>query len=1023
MMAGWIEQHRRAILLAIAILALAGILGARLLPVGLFPLVNFPRIVVSVEAGDRPIDRMVVEVTRPLEEALRSVPNVRKIRSTSSRGSAEISLSFDWGVDMVTSLLQAESVVSRSLVRLPPGTSFDIRRMDPTVFPVLGLSLTSKQRSLTALRDLAVYQIAPALTSVDGVAQVEVLGGKKAEYQILLDPVLLRSHGLTPADVAQILGAGNAVTAVGRIEDRYRLYLALADTRLKSEQDLRHAIIKRSDEGVVELADLGSVQLGEAPSWTRVNADGEDAVLVNIKQQRGANTVALVTDVTAKLSEIRHGIPADVKIANYYDQSDLIVGSAASVRDAILIGAVLAGLVLLAFLRSRRITLVISLVLPTVLLSTCIVLYALGQSFNIMTLGGMAAAVGLVVDDAVVMLEHIARRLSERDQAEDMKPPVIAYAAEMLRPLAGSSAATVIVFIPLAFLGGVAGSFFRPLALTMAVTLCISFLVALFGVPLMARMVLRTSDAQALETSGPRMRRLQGRVSAASNSVLLRPWILAIPLLILLVTGAIAYRQLGSGFMPHMDEGGFIFDYRASPGTSLTETDRLMRQVEAIVRSLPEVQSYSRRTGLQLGGGLTEANEGDMFIKLKPMPRRPIEAVMSDLRQRVEAGVPGLTVETAQLMEDLIGDLISNPQPIEIKLFGDSPTELRSAGNRIAEAIGLLPGVVEVFNGTRIAGDAIEIRFNRVQAALHGLDPESASRQLESLLAGTISSDIQAGEKLIGIRIWTPENLRQRVEQLSALPLRTADGQTLPLSRVADVATVVGQAQQSRENLREMVAVTARLEGRDLGSAIHDIQNAVAALNLPASINVEYGGIYAEQQRSFNELILVFLGALLLVATMLMFLYERTAIVVAILMTALLTLPGVFIGLWLTGTELDLSSMMGLTMVIGIVTEVAVFYFAEIDTDLRIGHEDLLRACVARLRPILMTSLIAILALTPLALGIGTGSEMQRPLAITIISGLVVAVPLVLLVMPSIFELLDGLPRVVWRRKSKATER
>jgi CzcA family heavy metal efflux pump len=1023
MMAGWIEQHRRAILLAIAILALAGILGARLLPVGLFPLVDFPRIVVSVEAGDRPIDRMVVEVTRPLEEALRSVPNVRKIRSTSSRGSAEISLSFDWGVDMVTSLLQAESVVSRSLVRLPPGTSFDIRRMDPTVFPVLGLSLTSKQRSLTALRDLAVYQIAPALTSIDGVAQVEVLGGKKAEYQILLDPVLLRSHGLTPADVAQILGAGNAVTAVGRIEDRYRLYLALADTRLKSEQDLRHAIIKRSDEGVVELADLGSVQLGEAPSWTRVNADGEDAVLVNIKQQRGANTVALVTDVTAKLSEIRHGIPADVKIANYYDQSDLIVGSAASVRDAILIGAVLAGLVLLAFLRSRRITLVISLVLPTVLLSTCIVLYALGQSFNIMTLGGMAAAVGLVVDDAVVMLEHIARRLSERDQAEDMKPPVIAYAAEMLRPLAGSSAATVIVFIPLAFLGGVAGSFFRPLALTMAVTLCISFLVALFGVPLMARMVLRTSDAQALETSGPRMRRLQGRVSAASNSVLLRPWILAIPLLILLVTGAIAYRQLGSGFMPHMDEGGFIFDYRASPGTSLTETDRLMRQVEAIVRSLPEVQSYSRRTGLQLGGGLTEANEGDMFIKLKPMPRRPIEAVMSDLRQRVEAGVPGLTVETAQLMEDLIGDLISNPQPIEIKLFGDSPTELRSAGNRIAEAIGLLPGVVEVFNGTRIAGDAIEIRFNRVQAALHGLDPESASRQLESLLAGTISSDIQAGEKLIGIRIWTPENLRQRVEQLSALPLRTADGQTLPLSRVADVATVVGQAQQSRENLREMVAVTARLEGRDLGSAIHDIQNAVAALNLPASINVEYGGIYAEQQRSFNELILVFLGALLLVATMLMFLYERTAIVVAILMTALLTLPGVFIGLWLTGTELDLSSMMGLTMVIGIVTEVAVFYFAEIDTDSRIGHEDLLRACVARLRPILMTSLIAILALTPLALGIGTGSEMQRPLAITIISGLVVAVPLVLLVMPSIFELLDGLPRVVWRRKSKATER
>ena len=541
----------------------------------------------------------------------------------------------------------------------------------------------------------------------------------------------------------------------------------------------------------------------------------------------------------------------------------------------------------------------------------------------------------------------------------------------------------------------------------MAVTLSVSFLVSLLAVPLLARSLLRTEDAEDLENSGPWLTRVRIRLSRVSGRLLVRPIILAAPLLLLILAGSFAYLQLGSGFMPRMDEGGFIFDYRAAPGTSLTETDRMMRQVETLVRRLPEVESYSRRTGLQLGGGLTETNEGDMFIKLKPMPRRHIEEVMSDLRQQVEASVPGLTVETAQLMEDLIGDLISNPQPIEIKLYGAPTEQLRRVGVQVADAIAKLPGIVEVFDGSRIAGDAIEIRFDRVRSALEGLDPEAASAQLNQLLAGTVTSQIQSGEKMIGIRVWTPENLRQTIEQLRLLQLRSPAGQSVPLARIADIHTVVGQAQQDRENLREMVAVTARLEGRDLGSAIRDVKGSVTALNLAPNIRVEYGGIYAEQQRSFNELILVFLGALLLVSTLLMFLYERPAIVLSIILTALLTLPGVFIGLWLTGTELDLSSMMGLTMVVGIVTEVAVFFFAELDTGAAIGHSDLLRATEARLRPILMTSAIAILALAPLALGIGTGSEMQRPLAITIISGLFIAVPLVLLVMPSLFLVFD----------------
>jgi CzcA family heavy metal efflux pump len=1005
MMSAWVDSHRRSILLMVAILALSGAFCARLLPVGLFPLVDFPRIVVSVDAGDRPVDRMVVEVVRPLEQALRAVPNVKAIRSTSSRGSADVSLSFAWGTDMVTSLLQAESVVNRALAALPPGTTFTIRRMDPTVFPVFGLSLVSPKRSPSALRDLATYTVAPTLSTIDGVAQVEVLGGKQAEYEVLLDAPSLQSHGLTPADVVQELNAGNVVSAVGRLEDRYRLYLALADTRLQTEDDIRHTVLKTGANGLVELEDVGEVRLGEAPEWTRVNADGKDAVLVNLFQQRGASTVTLVADARARLAELHKRLPPDVKVASYYDQSGLIVGAAGSVRDAIIIGAILAGVVLLVFLRNLRTTLIVSLVLPVVLLSTCVLLFVLGEGFNIMTLGGMAAAVGLVVDDAVVMLEHMARRLA---QAESFgRGSVLTHAAEMIKPLAGSSAATVVVFLPLMFLGGVAGAFFRPLALTMAVTLATSFLVALFAVPLLFRSLIRPSDVHALETPVAWLDRLRDALAAANTRLFARPRFLVAPVVLLIGFGVVGYLRLGSGFMPKMDEGGFIFDFRSAPGTSLTETDRLLVQVERIVQSMPEVDHYSRRTGLQLGGGLTEANEGDMFIRLKSGNRRPIEAVMSDLRQRVEATVPGLEVETAQLMEDLIGDLISNPQPIEIKVYGADRATLQDAAARIAAAIGKVDGVVEVFNGTRIAGDAIDIRVDRVRAAMEGVDPQAASIQVEQLLAGAITSQIQSGEKMIDIRVWTPESTRARIEQVGGLMLRAPDGHSFPLARIAEIHTVVGQPQQDRENLRDIVAVTARLEGRDLGSAIQDVQRVVAGLSLPAGVGIDYGGIYAEQKNSFRELALVFLAALLLVAAVLMYLYERASIVVSILATSLLTLPGIFAALWLTGSELDLSSMMGLTMVIGIVTEVAVFYFAEVDTTRQIGPAQLLRACAARLRPILMTSLIAILALLPLALGLGAGSEMQRPLAITIIAGLVTAVPLVLLFMPSFFLAID----------------
>ena len=999
MIGAWLQLHSRSLLVVTILLAIGGGLAVFSLPVALFPDIQFPRIVVSVDAGDRPADRMILEVTQPLEQGLRGVPDVQDIRSTSSRGTAEISVNFAWGTDMITALLQAESAVNKLLPTLPPGTTFSAKRLNPTVFPVLGLALTSKTRDLVSLRDYGYFQLRRELTTVPGIARVETLGGSQEEYEVLVDPARLKAIGLSINDVVSALSASNVLTSVGRLEDRYRLYLVLSNAPLASLADIRRTILRSGGNGIITLEDVADVKRGTVPQWTTVTANGSDAVLINIYQQPGANSVAIVKDVKARLATL--AVPADIQIKPYYDQSELVIASEHSVRDAIVIGAIFAALVLFLFLWNWRVTLIIALMLPAVLAATVLLLKLLNMSFNMMTLGGLAAAVGLIVDDGVVMLEHITRRLKEDTGTKDRRGAVIEAAMEMARPLLSSSLATTVIFLPLAFLGGISGGFFKALALTMASALFISFFVSFFAVPLMGEFLL--ANAEPKERKQRVMHWFGRRYDGAMTRFLERPlWV--VPIIVLLgAAGYCAYTQVGSGFLPHTDEGGFILDYKSPSGTSLTETDRLLRQVEAIISKTPEVDSYSRRTGLQLGGGLTEANSGDFFIHLTTKRSRGIDAIMSSVRDQVQHEVPGLQIETSQLVEDLVGDLTAVPQPIEVKIFSSDPTVLQSLPSKIAQVIGKVNGVVEVKDGIVIAGDAIDIEIDRVKAALEGLDPKAITTQLGEQLGGAVASQIPAKEKIIGVRVWIPQSLRDRIAQLQTALLQAPDGHTLPLSRIAQIKIAVGQPQITRENARPMVAVTARIEGRSLGSTVADVKTALAKLQLPSGVQLEYGGLYKEQQKSSHDLTVVFVAAVMLVAVLLLFVYERFAVVASILATALLTLPGVFAGLWVTGTERNISAMMGMTMIIGMVTEIAIFYFSELDVTKKPDTKALIAAGVGRMRAILMSAIIAILALAPLALSLGAGSGMLKPLAISIISGLIVAVPLVLLLMPAIY--------------------
>ncbi|MDY0331514.1 MAG: efflux RND transporter permease subunit [Thiomonas sp.] len=1013
----WLQRHRRSVLFLLALLAAGGVFAAFKLPVGLFPNVDFPRVVVSADAGDRPASQMMLQVTQPLEQAVRRVPGVVDVRSTTSRGTADISVSFDWGTPMALAAVQVNEAVTQILPQLPPGTRVASKRMDPTVDPVIAYSLTSRSLTPTQLYDLAEFQLRPLLSSIGGVARVQIQGGAREEYHVTLNPLKLQALGLALQDVNNAVSAANGVQAVGHLQDRYKLLLALADSRLHDAAQIGDIVLRAGPDGVVRLRDVARISPSTVPQWTRITADGKDAVLLNIYQQPGGNTVQIARHVRELLAKTP--LPPGVHLANWYDQSILVVDSAASVRDAILIGVALAGLVLLLFLRSLKITLIAMITVPAVLAATVVLLYALGMSFNIMTLGGMAAAVGLVIDDAIVMSEHIVRRLShlrKQDGAQARHSGILHAAMEYLRPLAGSSASTVVIFLPLAFLSGVTGAFFKALSLTMAAALVISFFVAWLAVPLLADKLLSARDIEreAQREQGRWLSAVQRSYARVLNAALRRPWLAALGVAPLLLAGWLAYGQVGSGFMPHMDEGGFILDYRTPPGTSLTETDRILAQVAQILRTTPEVQTWSRRTGAQLGGGVTETNEGDFFVRLKPPPRKSIDVVMEEVRRRIETQVPGIKIEMAQLMEDLIGDLTAVPQPVEIKIFDDNPQQLAQLAHRTAAAIGKISGIVDVRSGIKLAGDALDIHIDPTRAALEGVDPQQVQQQLQTLIGGSVVTQIQQGPKMVGVRLWTPLTLRQTTGDIARLPLRAPDGHVFTLERIASIKVLTGQPEINRENFKTMAAVTARISGRDLGSTIAAVKKIIDAPGyFPPGVYAQLGGLYKQQQIAFKGLIGVLGAAVLLVFLLLLFLYERFKAAIAILSMPLLALPAVFIGLWVAGIELNISAMMGMTMIVGIVTEVAIFYFSEVQTLLRERPGQGLDAALVaagqnRMRPIAMTTLAAMLTLAPLALALGQGSAMQQPLAVAIIAGLAVQMPLVLLVMPVLFKLMRG---------------
>ncbi|HSD46870.1 MAG TPA: efflux RND transporter permease subunit, partial [Pyrinomonadaceae bacterium] len=736
-----------------------------------------------------------------------------------------------------------------------------------------------------------------------------------------------------------------------------------------------------------------------------------------------ANTVAVVDAVRKTLASMRAQIPADVHVATYYDQSLLVRDSISSVRDSILIGLLLSVVILYAFLRNWGTTFVAILVIPVTVLVTFLAMWLARLSFDLMTLGGVAAAIGLVIDDAIVVVENIYTHISA---GESRSAAVQAAVSEITVPIIGSTITPVVVFLPLTILTGVTGVFFRSLALTMAVALLTSLALALGFTPILAERFVKSkrrreiaeghdftaAELEAESESGPILRAIISRYEWVLSHTLDRRWIVVAIVAIVLVGSYFLYRSLGSEFLPEFDESAFVLDYIAPAGASLTETDRLLQHVEEMLRETPEIESYSRRTGLEMGLFVTEPNTGDFAVKLKPGHKRSTEEVISELREQIEESEPTLEVEFVGIVPDVIGDLQGNPEPIEVKLFSEDAAALEAKAEEVETSIKKIQGIVDTNNGVVVSGPAITFRIDPLRAAQFGVTAEDVAKTAQTAMSGDEASFILQQDRLIKVRVIYPAGVRSSLERVKALQVRSADGKLLRLDQVAGVEYESGQTEINRENLRQTVAITGRLEGKDLGTAIGDIRSQLAKeVKLPPGMTVEYGGLYQEQQSSFRELMISLVLAVLLVFITLLVEFRSFAHPIAIVTGAVLALSGVLLALFITSQTLNVVSLMGMIMIVGIVAKNGILMLDAVEDHLAAGdtlREALLRSGRRRFRPVLMTSLAAMLGMLPLALAFGAGAELLQPLAIAVIGGLMVALLLSLVVTPAIYAMIHG---------------
>jgi CzcA family heavy metal efflux pump len=1003
-------SYKNPLAVVIVIIIMGGMFAYSKLQTSLFPEITFPKIKIVADAGLQPVDKMMVTVTKPLENAIKQVPDLTTIRSTTSRGSCEISAYINWDANIDLSQQRIESRITAIRNNLPPGVQITVEKMNPSILPVMGYTMETNSNSHTPIdmKQIAMYTVKPYLSQVTGVAEVRIIGGKEKEFWLTLDAQKMSTLGITPDVLSNALLATNFIQSNGYVSDYRFLYLTVTDATVHSLDELKNLVISNNGRRIVQLKDIVDVTINEGIEYTKINANGRQGLLVAVIKQPNSNLVDLSRDMKQKVTDLQKILPSGITIQPYYIQSDFVNDAVKSVTDSLWIGLALAIFVAIIFLRSIKASSTILLTIPITICTSLIAMYAAGYTLNIMTLGAIAAAIGLIIDDAIVVVEQIHR--SHEEQPNEPTTVVVQKAIHYLLPaMIGSSISTIVIFIPFELMSGVAGAYFKVMTNTMIITLVCSFFVTWIFLPVIY--LLLTSKKILKKASKKVEKPHDVKQQKWVSFFIFKPYISLIIVAFLSLAIFLILPQLETGFLPEIDEGSIVLDYDSPPGTSLEETDRLLREAEKLIIKVPEVEAYSRRTGTQMGFFITEPSRGDYLIQLKKKRSRTTDEVIADLRKQIESSQPALRIDFGQVIGDMLGDLMTSVQPIEIKVFGDNVKKLQEVSEQVGSIVENVQGTADVFNGIVIAGPSISIVPDNAQLAQYGLTPQQFQMQMQMAMQGNIVGGILEKEQFSTIRLVYRNSRQMSVESIKQMQVFLPSGRLKAISELATVKINAGDAEVERENLQSMGVISARLEGRDLGGVIKDIQAEIASqVVLPQGYHIEYGGEYAEQQKSFKELLMILITSSLLVFGVILFLFKDFLVALSIILIAILGISGSYLGLYLTNTPLNVGSYTGLIMIVGIIGENAIFTYLQFKKSLheKSVDESIIYSISTRLRPKLMTALGAIIALMPLALGIGTGAQLHQPLAISVIGGFIIALPLLLIVLPSILRLIHS---------------
>jgi CzcA family heavy metal efflux pump len=997
------QKFKKPLFIILLLLLGGGIVTYLNLQKSLFPNITFPKIKIIADNGEQPVDKMMVTVTRPLEAAIKQIPDIKLIRDVTSRGSSEFSAFLKWDADIYRSQQLIESRINQIRNALPPGVQITIERMNPSILPVMGLMLQGEGKDLITLKKIAKFTIKPFLSQLDGVSKIQIQGGKEKEYRVVLNHNKMSRLGINPSKVQSAIASTGFLNSNGFATGYRRMYLTISDAGAHSLDEIENIVISNNRKRVIHLSDVAQVRINRQIQYVKVNTNGREGVLANVIKQPNKNLLDLSSEINRKLPELQKLLPAGVRLEKYYDQADFVGKSIRSVIDAIWIGLVFAIIITILFLRSFRSSITILIVIPTTLALSLVVIKLVGYTLNLMTLGAIAAGIGLIIDDAIVVIEQM-HRLWEEYPNEDTLFHIHQAIKYLLPALVGSSLSTIVIFFPFSLMSGVAGAYFKVLADTMIIILGSSFLVVWILLPVVYILFSgkRSSDSPTEHKTN---------VSAWSRFFISHPSI-TFGILLFLIGGTYwAIPRLRSGFLPQMDEGTIILDYNSPPGTSLTETNRMLSKVDTLISQNPEVANYSRRTGTELGFFITEPNSGDYLIQLVEGHHYSTDEVINQIRTRVEQQVPALQVEFGQVINDMLGDLMSSKEPIELKVFGDDPVRLQELARQIAKQVEHVRGTADVFNGIVIAGPSISVDPKESELHFYDLTAHELWSQLKLKIQGLDVGGVLEKQQVVPIRMISDDHIRKNINQIKNTSIILPDGKRKQLDQVATVHVKRGSAEINRENLQAMIPVTARLENRDLGSAVAAIKKAISQnISLPHGYRIAYGGAYSEQQQSFQELLLVLLSASLLVFLVILFLFREIGASLVIFFTSILGISGSVLMLYITGTPLNVGSYTGIIMIVGIIAENAIFTYYQFHQALEedeMNVTDAINYAISlRLRPKLMTATAAITALLPLALAIGVGAQLHQPLAIAVIGGLLVALPLLLIVLPTLIHLL-----------------